>query len=225
MNPANIEAIDRRIHSIMEKSKKLSTKQPVFSCGEFPPIWNKPISEKQVAKYESSHGIVLPADYRRFITTVANGGSQPFYGLHGLPEKGSKHRDVVADVSAPFPYTIHSPLNLFTLSDEGWDELYGDEEDENDNGILFDAGFLLLCTEGCGMDSILIVNSTDPETYGTVWYYDMANDCGIFPLTNPKNGKVMSFLDWLEYYVDKTLELPDDEYFGYGTLVTDLSDE
>ena len=26
------------------------------------------------------------------------------------------------------------------------------------------------------------------------------------------------FLDWLEYYVDKTLELDDADYFGYAEL-------
>ena len=28
----------------------------------------------------------------------------------------------------------------------------------------------------------------------------------------------MSFLDWLEYYVDRTLELEDEDYFSYGEL-------
>ena len=28
----------------------------------------------------------------------------------------------------------------------------------------------------------------------------------------------MSFLDWLEYYVDRTLELGEKEFFSYGQL-------
>ena len=28
----------------------------------------------------------------------------------------------------------------------------------------------------------------------------------------------MRFLDWLEYYADKTCELSDEEYFGYAEL-------
>ena len=54
------------------------------------------------------------------------------------------------------------------------------------------------------MYSILVVNTDDKDTYGTVWYYDIANDAGIFPIINPINNNTMSFLDWLEYYVDKT---------------------
>ena len=63
-----------------------------------------------------------------------------------------------------------------------------------------------------------IVNTEDAETYGTVWYYDLCNDAGIYPLINPVTKLTMNFLDWLEYYVDKTLELDDDEYFGYAEL-------
>ena len=68
------------------------------------------------------------------------------------------------------------------------------------------------------MYSILIVNTDDKETYGTVWYYDLANDFGIYPLINPQNGIPMRFLDWLEYYADKTYELSDEEYFRYAEL-------
>ena len=28
----------------------------------------------------------------------------------------------------------------------------------------------------------------------------------------------MGFLDWFEYYVDKTLEMDEDDYFSYGEL-------
>ncbi len=76
----------------------------------------------------------------------------------------------------------------------------------------------MLCTEGCGMESILVVNTEDEETYGTVWFYDLCNDFGIAPIFNPKNKKPMSFLDWLEYWVDQTLELAEDEYFSYIEL-------
>ena len=31
------------------------------------------------------------------------------------------------------------------------------------------------------MYSVLIVNAEDKDTYGTVWYYDFANDVGLFP--------------------------------------------
>lgn len=205
--------IDKRIDMIMKKMEKLSEKDPEITCGEFPPKWEKPLKECVVAQYEKRNGIQLPEDYRRFITTVARSGTQPFYGLYDLFQKWHwyKRKD---DVSKKFLYTVRKPLNVEELSDKEYDAIF--EE--------IDAGYVPLCGEGCGMYSILIVNTEDRETYGTVWYYDLANSGVIYPLIHPINKRAMNFLDWLEYYVDRTLELEEDEYFSYGELAGIVGD-
>jgi len=200
--------IDRRIKIIMDKMEKLQEKDPEFSCGEFPPEWNKPVKEERVAKFEEKYGIRLPEDYRRFITTVADGGSQPFYGFYSLSEGRRADYSDNVDISGKFPCTVRKPFDIYKVSDEEYDEFAGDKY----------SGFLFLCHEGCGMYSILVVNSDDKDTYGTVWYYDFANDAGMFPLINPVTGKTMDFLDWLEYYADKTYGLEDDDFFSYGEI-------
>ena len=209
----NYEAIDNRIESIMKKAELLSTKNPEFSCCEFPPKWEKPLSEKPVFDYENKNKIKLPSDYRRFITTVTRAGTQPFYGLISLLKQRENVDDV--NVSAPFPYKISNPLYVYNLSDEEYDNLY--KHDENDR-INPDAGYIALCDEGCAMYNILIINSEDEETYGTMWFYDLANDFGIVPIMNPKTNKPMHFLDWFEYWVDITLEEPEEEFMSYGEL-------
>lgn len=201
--------IDKRIADIMVKMKGLSAKNPKDTCGEFPPKWKEPLSEEKVRNFEVNNGISLPEDYRRFITTVSKGGTQPFYGMPGIDE-GKRRSGLIANVKLKFPYTLKKPLNIAKLSDEECDRLFDE--------CYADFGFIQLCHEGCSMYSILIVNAEDKETYGTVWYYDLANDIGIFPLINPSDGKAMHFIDWLEYYVDRTLELDDDEYFSYSEL-------
>lgn len=207
--------IDERIKGIMKKMEELSaSKNPKYSCGEFPPKWDKPFTEERVAKFEEKNGIKLPPDYRRFITTVASAGTQPFYGLYSLFDKGIER----PAFDKPFIATVRKPIlyeELEQLDDDEVDEIY-------DN---LHCGFVPLCTEGCGMDSILVVNSEDKETYGTAWYFDFANDAGTLPLINPKNGKPMDFLDWLEYYVDRTLELDDDDFFGYAEIAGIVKDE
>ena len=45
---------------------------------------NDPISEPDVASFEQKHGILLPPDYREFITRIGNGGDGPFYGFFPL---------------------------------------------------------------------------------------------------------------------------------------------
>lgn len=202
--------IDERISTIMRKIQKLSTKHPKFRCGKFPPEWDEPLTDRAVKEYELQNGITLPEDYRRFITTVAGSGTQPFYGLYGLGD-GQKDK-LKAAVNKKFPYTVRTPLCIAELSDEEYDTLFDAEE------LEADAGYIPLCHEGCGMYSILIVNADDEDTYGTVWFYDLCNDAGIYPLIDPVDRKTMSFLDWLEYYADKTLELDDSGYFSYGQL-------
>ncbi len=196
--------IDERIEKIIKKMDRLSEKHPKFNCGAFPPKWDKPLSETTVANYEKENGIILPKDYRRFITSVAGSGTQPFYGLYSLIKN-----EITVAVNQKFPYTVRKPLNVEELSDTAYNAFLEKETDK---------GYVPLCHEGCGMYSILIVNTDDEETYGTVWYYDLSNDAGIFPLVNPINHKTMGFLDWLEYYADKTLELNDDDFFSYGEL-------
>lgn len=204
--------LDDRIAQIMKKMELLSTKNPEFACGKFPPEWKAQLTEAQVSAYEAEKGIKLPEDYRRFITTVASAGTQPFYGLYGLLEKKPSY-EFEPIVEKKFPYTINSGLKVFEMEEDEYERFWNDQD--NDECIQ---GFLLLCTEGCGMDSILVVNTDDEETYGTVWFYDLSNDFGIMPIYHPQTQKPMHFLDWLEYFVDKTLELPDDDYFSYGEL-------
>ncbi|USF29247.1 SMI1/KNR4 family protein [Clostridium sp. MD294] len=211
--------IEQRINIIMKKIDKLSDKKLRFSGGKFPPVWEKPLTEEQVSAFENIHHITLPQDYKTFITKIASSGTQPFYGLYSIVSE--IQQDVA--INEKFKYTVRNPLNIAALSDEEYDELFCDEdeelsEQENEQQITFDAGYIYLCHEGCGMYSILIVNTEDKNTYGTVWYFDMANDAGIFPLIDPIKKTTMNFLDWLEYYADRILKSEYSEYFSYGQL-------
>ena len=200
--------IDDRIGLIMKKMDKLKEKSPKLICGKFPPEWKPPLSEQTVEHYEKQNGIKLPEDYRRFITTVAECGTQPFYGLYSMLRE-LPSSEVKPAVNEKFPFTVRNPFELQALSDEEFKSFW-------EEGLInVDTGYLLLCTEGDGMNHILVVNTDDKETFGTVWFYDLANDLGIYPLINPKNGVPMCFLDWLEYYADRSYELSDRGYWGY----------
>lgn len=207
--------IQERIQSIMDKMESLSQKNPKFRCGIFPPQWNPPVSEEKIHQLEIQNGIHFPEEYRAFMTTVADGGTQPFYGLYGITQKWEESDAFYPLLNEKFLYTVRNPLLCMELSDEAYEALY----QEDDASFQGDAGLIPLCHEGCGIYSVLIVNTDDADTYGTVWLYDFANDFGTAPLINPKTHKPMSFLDWLEYYVDRTLELDDSDYFSYAEVV------
>ncbi len=188
-------SIDERIRAIMKKMEELE------------PEWDKPLKKERVEKYEKENGIVLPEDYKRFITTVAGSGEQPFYGLYRLIGEPKQPESV--NVNKKFPLTVRKPFDLLQ-----YEELSDEEFEDTVEKVA--VGYVFLCHEGCGMYSVLIVNAEDKDTYGTVWYYDFANDVGLFPLINPATNNTMRFLDWLEYYVDR--ELDDSEFFSYGEI-------
>ena len=67
------------------------------------------------------------------------------------------------------------------------------------------------------MDAILVVAAADPEVRGTVWYFDLANDCGILPMVHPTTRRPLRFLEWLELWLDA--EAADELDFGGIHLV------
>ena len=91
-----LEQYDARISRVMAKIEAMQDKKFQICVGRWPPQWRPPLTEEEVAAFEAEKGIRLPEDYRRFITTVASSGSQPFYGLEPLPEKDCK-------AERPFP--------------------------------------------------------------------------------------------------------------------------
>lgn len=214
-----MEQYDEHIARIMDKIEKIKDKTFSITCGKWPPVWKRPFREVEVAVFEKKKGIRLPEDYRRFITTVASAGSQPFYGLLSFQNQEER-------VEYPFPYTLNNGIYFPCMTEEEMDLFYGDEEDDDKNEnsndtppFASDCGLLALCTEGCGMDSVLVVNSEDADTYGTVWFYDIANDFGIMPMRDQETGKPFHFLDWLEYWVDRTAGLNSNQYFSFSETV------
>lgn len=201
-----LEQYDARISRIMAKIEAMRDKEFQICVGTWPPQWKPPLTEEEAAAFEAEKGIRLPEDYRRFITTVASSGSQPFYGLEPLIQKD-------CEVDHPFPYTMDHILYFLYMTEEEMDAYYDDED------APFAAGLLPLCTEGDGMDSVLVVNSDDPDTYGTVWYFDLANDFGIAPMYDPNTGRPFHFLDWLEYWADRTAGLGPQDYFQFMETV------
>ena len=182
------------LERVADKLAELMSRQDPGSAPGDAMRWRPPLAEPAVAAWEAEHGVVLPEDYRAFITRVAGSGTRPF---HGLRELGVPDRDndlSYLDPGRPFPYTFTRPL-VCDPADEApyWDALERGEADR---------GWIPLCTEGCGMDAILVVAAADPEVRGTVWYFDLANDCGILPMVHPTTRRPLRFLEWLELWLD-----------------------
>jgi len=119
------------INATIEGLRTASPKPDIFGASHHGFALNPPLPEKDVVAFERKYRIELPADYRRFLTEVGNGGAGPYYGMFRLGERmdmrslvGWDENDgVVGVLSESFPHTAP------------WNDLTGEptEDDENDD--------------------------------------------------------------------------------------------
>ena len=171
------------------------------------------VSPTAHAAFVRRHKVRLPADYRRFVTDVGNGGAGPNYGLFPLGERmdmrglvpWGENDGVVGVLSEAFPHR------------RPWNDLTGEptEEDENDERYdqkmkafserYFSPGYvngaLPLSDLGCALSHWLVV--TGPEA-GHVWCDYRSDYRGILPLSIGGQGRV-SFLRWYGAWLEEAV--------------------
>lgn len=169
----NLSSILQRIHSKI-KEKGLSL--------------NPALTSEEVEKFEKSHHISLPEDYRSFLVKIGNGGGgPPTYGLVSLGQEGKYWNKWTKE-----KYANGQKLNQNFPFQDCW--IWEDEEEtaEKSNKMAqIYLGSLYLGTDGCGMDWMLIVSGKER---GQIWQF---TDVGIQPCA-PKRV----FFSWYEYWLD-----------------------
>jgi uncharacterized RDD family membrane protein YckC len=119
-----------------------------------------PLAIDDLASFEQSHGIELPSEYRWFVTRLGNGGEgPPYYGVEPLsdrlieatsvgdPDTNRNHR-----LAEPFPARATTQSDL--------------DEDHELDWAAYEAGRLLLGTDGCAILWVLVVSG---HARGQVW--------------------------------------------------------
>jgi len=171
-----------------------------------------PLSAEEVSGFERRYHITLPDDYRWFITTVANGGAGPYYGLFPLGEMDflgygqhpwKENDSYVGRLSAQFPWPNVSgtlrqaiggapnvsirPTDLSTENDDG------DSREQVDGAIP-------IYHMGCGYYVWLVV--TGPEA-GFLWEDYRASDEGFMPAS--LYGRRVTFLEYYDRWLHRSL--------------------
>lgn len=213
--------VENKLKKLMELDKKFS----IFGSNSHKYAINSKFTEEELQEFEKRNKIALPEEYREYLKNIGNGGAGPFYGLLELEDNDNNP----VDLSMEFPYTYKEPLNLFDVY-ESMDEIDDDNEEEQERFLneIYEKsvrGIIFLAHEGCGMYSALVVKGKE---YGNIWYFDFANDAGVYPLTSKKTGKGMKFFEWLELWLDKSLahiEKGEEELRGYAFFIKDEDKE
>ncbi|MBR7838795.1 SMI1/KNR4 family protein [Actinospica durhamensis] len=146
-----------------------------------------------VHAFEEQHGIVLPEPYRTFVAEITDGASAgpPSYGLVELGKVplGGGEGPAVGELAKPFPLT---ETWVWEAEDRPYEELAPLLEPVHRHGSI------VLGTDGCGMDWLLIV--TGPHR-GHVWNIsgEGASPFGAeFGHTTGRSG----FIGWVRHWAE-----------------------
>lgn len=173
---------------------------------------NAPIDEPALARFESEHGITLPADYRCFLKLAGNGGAGPYYGLYKL-EQWDDFIDWTTDDPPENILALPCPLYPTMPRDSDWEAQLGD-------CISPYQGVISIGSQGCTYAMGLIVTG---KSAGRVVYLD-ADGQAPYVVREP------DFLAWYERWLNELLGGYDMFRFGFGlggdeTSLTALLDD
>ena len=187
----------------------------IFGAGEHRFELNAPLSGDEVQRFEATHAVKLPADYRHFISTIGNGGAGPFYGFFplGLMDHvfglapWTDAEGFVGTLSQPFRHngewndlTGSPEENGIDYKNPEYDKLVEDFEKRYWIGSVMD-GAMPICHAGCALRIWLVVTGDQP---GSLWYDKRADLGGIMPLTQ-SDGSPLTFEAWYRQWLDQCL--------------------
>jgi hypothetical protein len=166
-----------------------------------------PLSEAEAAVFEEQWGILLPQDYRVFITTVGSSGAGPYYGLLPLAQ-ATDHLNCDNEemykkaLGAAFPLSNKAYQEgwLVEVGGVNWKEERYTAEPWNPY-----QGSMAICDQGCTFYTTIAL--TGPLR-GTIWNIDLA-------LSPPVQALYPNFLDYYEGWIDRILAKETLFWYGY----------
>jgi hypothetical protein len=184
---------------------------------------NPPVPISVIELFEHKHEMILPDDYRRFITEIGDGGAGPFYGV--LPfgkdddDRNWEGGGLVGDLSKPFTHS--GAWNLpesFWISEPGlspetplkeedglWEAWDRRLEAQYWNPTILN-GAIPICHRGCALRQWLVING---DQRGFLWNDDRADNRGLSPVRD-KSGGPLTFTDWYMEWLNESLQIVDE---------------
>ena len=196
-----------RIKDKLNILKEADLDYEIFGSGTHEYNLNPTKTEEELIKFETENQITLPEEYREFFLYVGNGGAGPYYGLEPLEHGREVDLDYISgkyllDLSKPFQFTEPWNVEFEETDDDNYEEIEQQKiEKYYDN--KFSNGLLRISNFGCGVRINIVVNGKEK---GNIWVDDRTNGNGIFPDPYFDINEKITFLDWYELWLDKSLK-------------------
>lgn len=213
------------MHTILRLLNDLDRRDPnrkIFGSNGHRYRLNPPLPLPTIEAFERQHRVLLPDDYRMFLTEIGNGGAGPAYGVFPFGQEDDgfefcawEEGSLVGDLSKRFRHT-----DAWNLPDLFWEQEPSPPPDvlPEDEDRLYEAwdreleanywnpaimdGAIPICHLGCAYRQWLVING---EQRGYVWDDDRADQAGIRPHRNP-DGRQLTFSDWYMTWLSKALK-------------------
>jgi hypothetical protein len=212
----------KRIKEKLKELQQLDSGFKLFGADMHKYMLNPTLTIEEIKKFETDNKVELPVEYVEYLTTIANGGAGPFYGVQTLEESSINFFDNTEklnhqyfDLSKAFPHT--ESWNVEAALEELYEKI--EEASESGDTVLeeqlyeskweligaaeHDYGRLYTTDFGCGVKISLIINGKEK---GNMWTDDRTNDAGLYPTTELGNTDRITFLNWYELWLDQSLE-------------------
>lgn len=172
--------------------KRQDSGQQVFGAFMHHYNFNKALSETEVESFEKKFNFTLPAEYRAYISHIANGGIGPFYGMYSFEDSVIPlNSGSIADGS--FKNSLDQNPDHFSkpfpISDAEVDAyLTKKAAGENASPIYMkknSGGYLFLAEYGCGGYYIMPLNGNGA---GEVWFLQKQESNKLSYVLEDENG-------------------------------------
>lgn len=208
--PATIDSIRKDL----ERCQMAKQKPKIFGADSHQFKLNPVVRKSVLKNFETKHCVVLPDDYRRFLTEIGNGGAGPYYGVFKFHEmddgfafqRWKENNGFVGMIGKPFPHTsAWNDCQPFPEEDDFENEdLYVAEVERIDN-VYWNTdnvnGAIPICHQGCAIRNWLVISG--PEA-GNVWEDLRADEGGLQP-TKLKRKKRLTFLEWYDNWLQQAV--------------------
>jgi hypothetical protein len=186
-------ALLQRIRQKLDRLRERDPEYQVFGSLSHEYRLGAPLTEADLHSFERQLGVSLPSEYRAFLTQLGHGGAGPYYGLFALDDQDPENITTTDNLPEFFP----------------WQDAFNSEASDDDIVDCGDTEFLemslpgalYLCHYGCALRFFLVVTGS---CRGEVWHDFRADGRGVYPVTS-QNGRRLTFLEWYEQWLDKSL--------------------